>query len=145
MIPQFDIQAAAGSGLVPVEPDRVASYVTVEREWLRRFLPSWAGSNAVVGILQGAGDSMAPTIDDGDMVMVVADPPWEAVARGGVFVVLHHDQLRIKRLQHYPRTGDIDLISDNQRYGRETIPRDRVEFDLRILGQVFFRGGRLLV
>lgn len=142
MIPQFELRAAAGPGLVPAETS-VSNYFTVEREWLRRFLPSWAGTNAAIGILQGQGDSMEPTIFDGDMIMVAGDPPWEAVRRGGIFVVLHHDELRIKRLQHYPKTGDIDLISDNSRYAVEKVPRGRVEFDLRILGQVFFAGGRL--
>jgi len=142
MIPQFEIRAAAGPGLVPAS-ETPNSFFTVEREWLRRFLPSWAGSNAAIGILQGQGDSMEPTIADGDMIMVAADPPWDAVKRGGVFVVLHHDELRIKRLQHFPRSGDIDLISDNKRYATERVDRDRVEFDLRILGQVFFAGGNL--
>lgn len=143
IIPQFEIRAAAGSGALAPAHEFVHSYFTVDREWLQRMLPSWASSNARVGILQGAGDSMAPTIDDGDMIMVAGDPPWDAVRRGGVFVVLHHDELRIKRLQYYPKTGDIDLISDNPRYAKETVKAERAEFELRIIGQVFFTGGRL--
>lgn len=142
IVPRFDVRAAAGSGAL-VLTENVSSYFTVDREWLRRALPSWAGSNAVVGILDGAGDSMEPTIRDGDLVMAVQDPPASAIDRGGVFVVLHHDHLRIKRLQIEMRSGDISLISDNPRYAVETVPFNRIEFDLHVLAQVFFAGGRL--
>jgi len=141
-IPQFEIQAAAGPGMLAGHEAPV-SWMTVDRDWLRRFLPVWAGSNARLGILQGAGDSMSPTIEDGDLIMVAGDPPDWVIAQGGVFVVLHHDHLRIKRINIVASTGDVQLISDNGRYGVETIARDRVEFDLSILGQVFFSGGRL--
>jgi len=141
-IPRFDVRAAAGAGALALH-ERVSSYFAVEREWLRRSLPSWAGANAVVGILEGSGDSMEPTIRDGDLVMAVRDPPEYVVDRGGVFLVLHHGHLRIKRLQVDMRSGDISLISDNTRYAPEVVPKDRLEFDLQILAQIFFAGGRL--
>lgn len=142
MVPRFDIRAAAGAGSVALTED-VSSYFAFERAWLQRALPRWAGPNAVVGILEGAGDSMEPTIRDGDLIMAVRDPPERAVDAGGVFVVLHQGQLRIKRLQVDMRSGDVTLISDNARYAPETVPRDRLEFDLDVLAQVFFSGGRL--
>lgn len=141
-IPHFEIRAAAGAGALVVS-ENVSSYFAAEREWLRRMLPSWAAPNAVVGILEGSGDSMEPTIRDGDLVMAVKDPPEFAVDRGGVFLLLHHGHLRIKRLHVDMRSGDITLISDNQRYPPEIVPRDRQEYDLQVLAQIFFAGGRL--
>lgn len=142
LIPRFDVRAAAGAGSLALTED-VSSYFAFERAWMQRALPRWAGPNAVVGILEGAGDSMEPTIRDGDLIMAVRDPPEWAVDAGGVFVVLHHGQLRIKRLQVDMRSGDVTLISDNGRYAPETVARDRLEFDLAVLAQVFFAGGRL--
>lgn len=143
-IPQFDIRVSAGAGLVAIEDDeRSTAYLSADREWLRRYLPAWAGASAVCGILEGQGDSMEPTIHDGDLIMVVNDPPRWAVDRGGVFVVLQNDHLRIKRLQIIATTGDLHVISDNDSYAVEIIPHDRIDFDIRILAQVFFSGGKL--
>jgi len=142
MIPRFDVRAAAGAGSLALTED-VSSYFAFERAWLQRALPRWAGPNSVVGILEGSGDSMEPTIRDGDLIMAVREPPEWAVDAGGIFVVLHHGQLRIKRLQVDMRSGDVTLISDNTRYAPETVARDRLEFDLNVLAQVFFSGGRL--
>lgn len=141
-IPQFDTRVAAGAGLVPAE-EKVIAHFAVDRDWLRRLLPAWAIGGAVVGILEGQGDSMQPTIRDGDLIMVANDPPAWAIERGGIFVILHHDELRIKRLQRIARTGDIRIISDNPAYEPEIVERDRIEFDLRVLAQVFFSGGSL--
>ena len=140
-IPRFDVAAAAGGELLPAAPDGAHSHVTVERGWLGRFLPGWAGPDTRVGILEGWGDSMRPTIDDGDLIMVANDPPAWAVDRGGIFVLLHRDLLRIRRVQIIG--GDVHLISDNKNYAVEIVPRERVKPDLRILGQVFFAGGRV--
>lgn len=142
LVPRFEVRAAAGAGSL-VLSEEIGSYFAVERHWLARSLPSWAGTNASVGILEGSGDSMEPTIRDGDLVMAVRDPPEYAVDRGGVFLVLHHGQLRIKRLQVDMQSGDITLISDNPRYAPEPVPKARLEFDLRVLAQIFFAGGRL--
>lgn len=141
-IPRFDVRAAAGAGTLALT-ENVSSYFTVDRDWLRRALPSWAGANASVGILEGSGDSMEPTIRDGDLIMAVRNPPEYAIDRGGVFLVLHHGQLRIKRLHVDMASGDISLISDNPRYPPERVPKDRVEFDLQVLALIFFAGGRL--
>lgn len=141
-LPRYEIRAAAGPGSVALT-ESVSSYFTVEREWLRRMLPGWAAGNAQVGVLEGSGDSMEPTIRDGDLVMAVRDPPEFAVERGGVFLLLHHNHLRIKRLHVDMKSGDIALISDNARYPVEVVPMDRLEFDLKILAQIFFAGGRL--
>ena len=141
-VPRFNVRAAAGAGALTLT-ENVSSYFAVERDWLRRSLPRWAGPNAVVGILEGSGDSMEPTIRNGDLIMAVQDPPQEAVDHGGIFLVLHHGQLRIKRLHIDMRSGDISLISDNTRYPVEVVARDRLEFELQVLAQVFFAGGNL--
>lgn len=140
-LPRFDIQASAGQGAL-VSSERVEDYMTVGRDWLRRNLPPWAPPNAVVGVLEGSGDSMEPTIRDGDLIMVVKDVERRAVERGGIFVFsLDRDRLLLKRLQ-LMTNGDLTIISDNRNYATETIARDQLEERVNIHGQVFFVGGK---
>lgn len=141
-IPRFNVRAAAGAGALALTED-VGSYFTVERDWLRRTLPGWAPRNAEVGILEVDGDSMYPTLDEAELVMAVRDPPQRIIDAGGIFVVLHHGHLRVKRVHMDMRSGDITLISDNRNYPPEIVLRERQEFDLRILALVFARIGKL--
>lgn len=140
-LPRYDIHASAGQGALVVS-DLVKEYLSVSREWLRRNLPPWAPPNAVVGVLEGSGDSMEPTIRDGDLIMVVQDVDRRVVERGGIFVLsLDRDRLLLKRLQ-LMTNGDLTIISDNRNYAPETIPRDQLEDRVIIHGQVFFVGGK---
>ena len=141
-IPRFNVRAAAGAGALALTED-VGSYFTVERDWLRRTLPGWAPRNAEVGILEVDGDSMYPTLDEAELVMAVREPPQRIIDAGGIFVVLHHGHLRVKRVHMDMRSGDITLISDNRNYPPEVVLRERQEFDLRILALVFARIGKL--
>lgn len=141
VLPRYDVRASAGAGSLVVSED-VSEYFSVGRDWLRRNLPPWAPTNATVGVLENGGDSMEPTIRDGDLLMVVQDVEWRTVERGGIFVFsLDDHRLLLKRLQ-VMTNGDLRIISDNPAYAAETIPFDRIEHRIRIHGQVFFAGGR---
>lgn len=139
-VPRFDIRPSAGAGALVVSED-VAEHFTVGRDWLRRQLPPWAPPNAVVGFLEGNGDSMEPTIRDGDLIMVVKGVTWRVVERGGIFVLSVDDRLLLKRLQVL-MTGDLKIISDNRAYEPELVVHDDLEHRVRVLGQVFFSGGK---
>jgi len=141
VLPRYEIRASAGRGALVVS-ENVAEHFAVGAEWLRRQLPSWAPPNAVVGILEGGGDSMEPTIRDGDLIMLVRDPPPHVIERGGIFVfTLDQDRLLLKRLQVL-MNGDLSIISDNPAYVTETIPRDQIDSRVIVHGQIFFAGGR---
>ncbi|MCO5083354.1 MAG: XRE family transcriptional regulator [Rhizobiaceae bacterium] len=140
MLPRYEARASAGGGLVPKQD--ISDYFAVGRDWLRRNLPAWAPPNAVVGVLEGSGDSMEPTIRDGDVLMVVQDVEWRIVERGGIFVFsLDDERLLLKRLQVL-MNGDLKVISDNPAYAPETIPYDDIQHRVRIHGMVFFAGGK---
>lgn len=140
-LPRYDIQASAGRGTL-VLSEKVEEYLTVGRDWLRRNLPPWAPPNAVVGVLEGSGDSMEPTIRDGDLIMVVQDINWRIVERGGVFVFsLDRDRLLLKRLE-VMINGDLSIISDNKSYATQTIPFADIPHRIIVHGQVFFVGGK---
>jgi phage repressor protein C with HTH and peptisase S24 domain len=140
VIPKFDVRASAGAGQL-VRSDDVAEYISVGRTWLRRHLPAWAPPNAVVGMLDSHGDSMEPTIRDGDSIMVVHGVTWSIVDKGGIFLFTYDDRLLTKRLQIL-NNGDLKVISDNSAYEPWTIDYDQLQYRVRILGYVFYRGGR---
>lgn len=140
-VPRYDVRASQGAGALVVS-ERVEEYFSVGRDWLRRNLPPWAPPNALVGILEGAGDSMEPTIRDGDLVMVVQDVDWRVVERGGIFVFsLDHDRLLLKRLQVL-NNGDLRIISDNKAYEPDLVGFADIPNRVRVHGQVFFAGGK---
>ncbi len=140
ILPRFDVRASAGAGAL-VAAEEVSEYFAVGREWLRRNLPAWAPLDAVVGALENGGDSMEPTVRDGDLLMVVQVTDWRVVERGGIFVFTHHDRLHLKRLQ-VMMNGDLKIISDNKAYEPWLVPFDDIQHSVRLLGQVFFAGGK---
>lgn len=140
LLPRFEVRASAGAGaLVPAED--VAEHFAVGRDWLRRNLPPWAPLNAEVGVLDGSGDSMEPTIRDGDTLMIVRGVEWRIVERGGIFVFSLDDRLLLKRLQ-VMASGDLRIISDNPHYEAFTVPAREISDRVTMHGQVFFVGGR---
>lgn len=141
LLPRYDVRASAGAGALVATGDP-AEYMSVGRDWLRRNLPAWAPPNATVGILEGSGDSMEPTIRDGDLIMVVHDVEWRIVERGGIFVFsLDEDRLLLKRLQVL-NNGDLNIISDNPAYGTDRIAFEDIQYRVRVHGEVFFCGGK---
>lgn len=83
------------------------------------------------------GESMAPTLEDGDTVLI--DTSDTAPRDDAVFALLAHGELYIKRLFRIPG-GGIELRSDNPRYP----PRELRGADLEhiiILGRMVWRGG----
>lgn len=141
VLPMYDVRASAGAGALVASED-VSDHFAVSRDWLRRNLPPWAPVNAVVGVLEGSGDSMEPTIRDGDLIAVVQDVPWRVVERGGIFVfTLDGHRLLLKRLQVL-NSGDLRIISDNKAYETDTVPFADIQHRVIIHGQVFFAGGK---
>ena len=141
LLPRYDVRASAGAGSLIVSED-VSEHFAVGRDWLRRNLPPWAPLNARVGVLENGGDSMWPTIQDGDLLIIVQDVEWRIVERGGIFVFsLDDHRLLLKRLQVL-NNGDLKIISDNKAYEPDVIPFDDIEHRVRVHGMVFFAGGK---
>lgn len=136
-LPRYDVQAAAGAGQL-VESEQVVDWIHFQRDWIRRTL---GVSPAQLTIIEAVGDSMAPTIDDGDLLLVdVGDPKLRG---DGIYVIAVDDALLVKRLA-IKLAGGLVISSDNPRYhttsqeiGREDLNR------VRIVGRVVWVGGRM--
>lgn len=119
-IPHLAVRASAGPGLAAAtaeveEPRQIAFRAT----WLRSL--GVAPGNAE--FLTAQGDSMYPTIQDGDLMLV--DRGYGEVMNGKIYVLVVRDAVVVKRVSLLA-AGGLILISDNDRYPSETVPRDEV-------------------
>lgn len=134
-IPRFEIQAAAGSGSIPMSFDPEDSFY-VSRQWLYRFVPP----NVPISMIEVAGDSMDPTIRDGDVLLLRHDRNAPQSAIGNVVVLTLDDLLYVKRLQGGER-GELLLTSDNDFYTAMRVPLSEWDSRARIHGLAFWHGG----
>lgn len=132
MLPRLDVEAAAGAGAVVVS-EQIAEMVAFSAAWLRErhITPRTAR------ILTARGDSMEPTIRDGDMLIV--DTAIEMAVDNGIYCVAYNGVLLVKRL-FVTRPGGLVISSDNKLAGRdEEIPPHEVP-DVHIAGRVMWYG-----
>jgi phage repressor protein C with HTH and peptisase S24 domain len=104
-VPRFDIAASAGPGaLVDAEP-RLGT-LGLDPALLARL----SARSRDLSLIRAAGDSMAPTILDGDELLV--DRGDRRVrATGAIFVVRRDDTLLVKRISR--AGGCFRIVSDN--------------------------------
>lgn len=136
-LPRYDVRAAAGGGAI-VEAEPVVDWIYFKRDWLRRTL---GVSPSELAIIEAVGDSMAPTIDDGDLLLVDVGEPK---LRGeGIYVIAVDDALVVKRIA-IKLGGGLVISSDNPHYHatHQELTRSELEF-LRIIGRVVWVGGRI--
>lgn len=136
-IPRYSAQPSAGDGTVALSQD-IDDYFTVSRDWLSRYAPA----NARIGMLEARGDSMLPTIADGDVLIVSFDIDRQDVANGGVFVITYEGNLFVKRLQ-IMIDGTVQIMSDNKLYDTEKVSREMADEHMQVHAQVIWSGGPL--
>jgi phage repressor protein C with HTH and peptisase S24 domain len=132
-LPRYDVRASAGPGAVVASGDLDgAGFMAFRTEWLRRL-----GINPhQAEVILAVGDSMEPTIHDGDVILV--DRSIDKVVDNGIYVVTLGNFVLVKRVQTR-RDGSAVLKSDNQRYDDEVVPAHELP-DLKIEGRVRWFG-----
>lgn len=133
-VPLYDVEGAAGAGR-SLENESVVGTFTIDSETLAQL--GLVGAR-LAGI-RVRGDSMEPTLFDGDWTFVNLDDT--NFAQAGVFLVWVSGELRIKRVQRLAG-GAMYLISDNTHYEKEMIRRGQMQ-DVAILGRVKTRLGEI--
>lgn len=132
MLPRLDVEAAAGAGAV-VASEQIAEMVAFSAAWLRERHITPRNAR----ILTARGDSMEPTIRDGDMLIV--DTAIEMAVDNGIYCVAYNGVLLVKRL-FMTRNGGLVISSDNKLAGRdEEIPPHEVP-EVHIAGRVMWYG-----
>ena len=110
-IPLLDVRASAGHGSMAEVEARHARFGFDER-WLRKLTASRPSNLSVIRV---DGDSMEPTLSDGDEVMVDQSDGL-ARLRDGIYVIRNDDALVVKRVALGPQGKQISIVSDNPAY-----------------------------
>ena len=128
-VPRLPLGASAGPGAVAGGEIPVGQL---------RFSARWLKANgldaAMLSAIEVEGDSMDPTLRDGDEILVDRTP---RPLRAGIHVLRLDDVLLVKRVE---RAGErVRLISDNRAYPEI----ERSAGEVEIVGRVVWKGGRL--
>lgn len=113
--PRLNAEATCGAGTINDHYIEVVDYVTVAAAWAREKL---GGNLNKIQVITARGDSMEPTIEDGDVMFV--DTAIEAFEGDGLYLLWYIDGLKAKRLQSTVG-GGLMIISDNNSYRTETV------------------------
>jgi Predicted transcriptional regulator len=117
----------AGTGGLETDSDHNGYY-----SFHTSFLARKKGNSKTMKIFEVAGDSMTPTLDDGDMIMV--NTTEKDVQTGRVYLLRIGEDLMVKRLETRP--GGVMMIrSDNPDY--DDIPVNLHEVtDVEVFGRM---------
>ena len=135
-VPLLAVGASAGPGALAGD-ERPRAHIAFDPKWLRAMV---AGDVEQASIIRVEGDSMAPTLADGDEILV--DGSDAAVRlRDGIYVLRVDDALIVKRLAVNPAARTVTIRSDNPAYP-EWPGCDLGTVD--IVGRVVWTGRRLV-
>jgi phage repressor protein C with HTH and peptisase S24 domain len=115
-----------------LESFQVVDYLHFHQNWFQKNL---GVDVARVVLIETRGDSMAPTIDDGDLCLV--DLAEGRFKHDGLYALRDGIDLAIKRLQREP-DGSLMLLSDNPVYQPIRVAAD----EITIIGRVIWLSGK---
>ena len=134
LVPKLAIGASAGAG-ASIDGEAVEGEVAFDPKWLRDL----GADPRALSIIRVEGDSMAPTLDDGDDILVDGGDA-AARLRDGIYVLRMDDVLMVKRIARAPGPGRISVISDNPHYRSwDDLPMASVQ----LVGRVVWTGRRV--
>ena len=137
LVPVARVAARASAGPGALGHDEAARpYFAFDQRWLRAMTNSSASRLSVIRV---EGDSMAPTLDAGDDILVDLDDTGDRL-RDGIYVLRVDEMLLVKRLALHPFAKQVTVQSDNPAYP-DWPNRNLDEFD--IIGRVIWAGGRV--
>ncbi|MHA6768274.1 S24 family peptidase [Sphingobium ummariense] len=133
-VPRLTLGASAGGGSLD-EDERAAGIMAFDAAWLRHL----GVKPQRVSVIRVDGESMAPTLSDGDDIMVDHEDGAMRL-RDGVYVLRLDGVLMVKRIAMGPLRGQFSVLSDNPHYP------DWTDIDpalVDIVGRVVWTGRRL--
>jgi phage repressor protein C with HTH and peptisase S24 domain len=134
LIRRLQLGASAGPGsLASGEED--AGQFGFDPRWLRKI----GGKPADLSIIQVTGNSMEPTLFDGDDIMVDSGDAADRL-RDGIYVIRRDDELMVKRLALAGSDDGFSVISDNPAHPAWTPKRSE---QVAIVGRVVWAGRRV--
>jgi phage repressor protein C with HTH and peptisase S24 domain len=125
---KIPIVAAAGAG-GGVNPHLCAidKFISLPLELIKKY-----ANPKFVHALEVVGDSMSPTLNPGDLVLIDTQ---KLEVSSGVYVYASGGDIFVKRLSRLS-IGGIRIISDNSAYPTEDLTSQDIDF--KVLGKTFF-------
>ncbi len=129
-IKKYDIAASAGGGSLIDTED--SSSISVSRDWLRQNKLLYSE----LCIINARGDSMEPSIHDGDELVLKLINECPIKPYDGIYVINIDGLLKVKRLEYNFMSDGYRVMSDNMAYSEEFIPRHEIDDRLQVIGKV---------
>lgn len=130
-IPLLNVVASMGKGSENFSED-VLEELTIHKSWAEKALKPYS-SNHNLAFIHAVGDSMHPTFNDGDILMV--DTGDKSVTADKIFVLEAHNRLFIKRVRQR-LDGAFEISSDNPSV--KTVDVLNGDHDVEIKGRVIW-------
>lgn len=128
-----NVSASMGYGVTVYDETRTATYSISKK--LAKDLDICPSSTEIIF---AQGDSMLPTIEGGDSLLV--DHSRRAIYDGKIYCVRIEGQLYAKRLQKIP-PNVVRIVSDNDKYRSFEINlNEQIDFDFEIIGEIRWWG-----
>jgi len=140
LVKLYDVEVGGGRGRVAPEQGRVKAIRNFERTWLHQELNATEDD---VYLLTVRGDSMAPVLSDGDVILV--DKRVHEVVQEDIYVVRIDDALYAKYGQRLPG-GLVKFWSENEKISPPftvNVHDQSVAPTFEVIGRACWRGGRI--
>ena len=134
-INRHPVSVSAGPGAIPSR-EVGQPYLAFDDRWLKRLTQTPASELSIVRV---QGDSMAPTLNEGDDILIDTAEREERV-RDGIYVLRVDDSLVVKRLALDPKGRRVTVQSDNPAYPDWP---DCSLADIHCIGRVIWSGRRI--
>ncbi len=134
LIPHLDIGASAGAG-AETGVESPLAVLAFQSNWVRSVA---SGRAEALSVIRVEGDSMLPTLADGDHILVDTDDRERL--RDGIYVLRTDDALLVKRLSVNPASRRLTIRSDNDAYPSWD---DCDPATVAVIGRVVWVGRRL--
>jgi len=135
-VKRHPVMVSAGPGAIVTE-ELGKPYFAFDERWLKALTPSAPSRLSIVRV---EGDSMSPTLNPGDDILVDLEDST-ARLRDGIYVLRIDDALVVKRLALNPIAKRITVQSDNPAYSDWP---DCSPGEINCIGRVIWSGRRVL-
>lgn len=135
-VDQFEIRVSAGHGALIAEEMRTGRWV-VPPQVLSRMRRR---ATDHLAIIEARGDSMAPTIADGEPIWVSTHPDDLSPYGGGIFVISDGVGTMVKRLDYILRSDPprVRVVSDNPAYSAVELTADELTIHARVVAKLAY-------
>lgn len=132
---RVSVRASAGPGAIPASEEG-RPYFAFDERWLKALTATPASGLSIIRV---EGDSMAPTLNAGDDILVDTGDTLEGL-RDGIYVLRVDDALLVKRLALHPVGSRVTVQSDNPAYPDWP---DCSLSEMQCVGRVIWSGRRI--